>query len=106
MTDMYQIKGYEFRDLVKVSDFLARYQFLIPIVESARNQLAQYFPTSTFALEVALDPEECSDCLIISIVTDLAPNEALQRREEFNENWLYDQLHIIARKLIIILEYQ
>jgi hypothetical protein len=93
-------------DQAEVWQFLQRYPFLVmPLLEARRN-IMKYFPShSQVYLTVATDPEDLStDQLVVSIATDLDPEQATNALDAFDEHWWWKSLRLMQGKLCITLE--
>lgn len=98
---------YTFRQRAEVLWFLERYPFLAPLLLEAYEEIGYYFPCTQVFLEVVADPEAIDDYqLVISIATNLAPDEAVNRLERFDEDWWLDTLDWAQGKLCINVEFR
>jgi hypothetical protein len=98
---------YTFRQQAEVLRFLERFPFLVSLLLEAHGQVENYFPRSPVSLEVVADPEVADDCqLVLSIATDFAPDEAVDRLERFDEDWWLDALDRAQGKLCINVEFR
>lgn len=98
---------YTFRGRPEVLWFLGRYPFLVPLVLEAYSKIGDYFPLSQVFLEVFTDPEGIDeDQLVMFIATDLTPDEAVSRLDEFDEDWWLDALDQAQGKLCINVEFR
>ncbi|MDI6792306.1 MAG: hypothetical protein QME81_05485 [bacterium] len=98
---------YAFRERGEVLWFLERYPFLGSLLLEASGKIGSYFPDSQLFLEVFTDPETINNYqLVISIATNLAPNEAVERLEWFDEDWWLDALDRAQEKLCINVEFR
>jgi hypothetical protein len=87
--------------------FLKGHQYLEPILEEAADRIDDYFPGSPLVLEVVNDPESTEDRqLVLFIVTDLGPAQAMERLDRFDEDWWVDALDKAQGKLCITLEFR
>lgn len=100
-------KSYIFRDKTEVIEFINKYPFLLPIVLDAPVQISPYFPEQKLLLQVINDPEIPNYIhLVLSIIlTDLAPDEAMDREDELRKNWSRGLSHEIREHFYTILEY-
>lgn len=100
-------KSYIFRDKTEVIDFINKYPFLLPVVLEAPVQISNYFPEQRLLLQVINDPEIPNYVhLVLSIIlTDLAPDEAMDREDELRRNWSRGLSHEIREHFYTILEY-
>ena len=100
-------KSYIFRDKTEVIDFINKYPFLLPVVLEAPVQISNYFPEQKLLLQVINDPEIPNYVhLVLSIIlTDLDPDEAMDREDELRKNWSRGLSHEIREHFYTILEY-
>lgn len=93
-------------DQAEVSQFLQRYPFLVTLLLEAHRNIMKYFPgNSQVYLTVATDPEDLSaDQLVVSIATDLDPEQATNALDGFDEQWWLKSLRSMQGKLCITLE--
>ena len=100
-------KSYIFRDKTEVIDFINKYPFLLPVVLEAPVQISNYFPEQRLLLQVINDPEIPNYVhLVLSIIlTDLDPDEAMDREDELRRNWSRGLSHEIREHFYTILEY-
>ena len=100
-------KSYILRDQTEVIEFINKYPFLLPIVLDAPVQISPYFPEQKLLLQVINDPEIPNYVhLVVSIIlTDLAPDEAMDREDELRKNWSRGLSHEIREHFYTILEY-
>ena len=100
-------KSYIFRDKTEVIDFINQYPFLLPVVLEAPVQISNYFSEQKLLLQVINDPEIPNYVhLVLSIIlTDLDPDEAMDREDELRKNWSRGLSHEIREHFYTILEY-
>ncbi len=100
-------KSYIFRDKTEVIEFINQYPFLLPVVLEAPVQISNYFPEQRLLLQVIDDPKIPNYVhLVLSIIlTDLAPDEAMDREDELRRNWSRGLSHEIREHFYTILEY-
>ena len=97
--------GYELRNGEQVVQFLQDHVYLWPLLKEARHYISMYFGSLPPALEVVADPDGGTSIqLIISILTSLSPESALECLDALDDWWL-DVLPRARRKLNITLEY-
>ena len=99
--------SYIFRDKTEVIDFINKYPFLLPVVLEAPVQISNYFTEQKLLLQVINDPEIPNYVhLVLSIIlTDLDPDEAMDREDELRKNWSRGLSHEIREHFYTILEY-
>ncbi|MEG4530168.1 hypothetical protein [Microcoleus sp. D2_18a_D3] len=100
-------KSYIFRDKTEVIEFINQYPFLLPVLLEAPVQISNYFPEQKLLLQVINDPEIPNYVhLVLSIIlTDLDPDEAMDREDELRKNWSRGLSHEIREHFYTILEY-
>jgi hypothetical protein len=97
---------FSLREGAEVRRFIGRSQSLLDLLSEARSHLSTYFPGSKLALRVITDPESVDDCqLVLFIMTNLAPENALSRLQQFDDAWWVDALDRAQGKLCITLEF-
>lgn len=100
-------KSYIFRDKTEVIEFIKKYPFLLPVVLEAPAEIRPYFPEQKLLLEVINDPEipNYIHLLLSIILTDLDPDEAMEREDELRKNWSRGLSHEVREHFYTILEY-
>lgn len=103
----YLEKLYIFRDQKEVIQFLEEYPFLLAVVLEAPNKICRYFPDQKLLLEVVHDPEIINYVhLVLSIIlTDLDPDEAMDKEDELRQDWLRGLSHEVREHFYTILAY-
>jgi len=91
---------YKLRRANEIRDFLNDNNYLIPLVSDAYSNLQKYFPGSAVFMEV-----ERGD-LVISVVTELSPEEATSKLYQFDEDWWLDACIDSRARMCITVEYQ
>lgn len=81
---------YVFREPTEVLEFLEKHPFLVPLLLEAPARIRQYFPDSPLFLQYVPDPESDDEKLVAYIATNLAPEEAIDTLEQFDDNWWVD----------------
>ncbi len=98
---------YTFRERAEVLWFLERYPFLVSLLLEAYGKIGNHFPYPQVFLEVVTDPEAFDDYqLVIFIATNFAPDEAVGKLEQFDEDWWLDALDRAQGKLCINVEFR
>lgn len=95
ISSMYACRGGD-----EVTKFLVDNKFLIPLAYEAYDRLQTYFPSSTIFAEVGCDR------LLISVGTNLSPEEADDRLHRFDEEWWIDASITSMGQLCIMVEFQ
>ncbi|CBN57061.1 MULTISPECIES: hypothetical protein [Kamptonema] len=100
-------KSYIFRDKTEVIEFIKKYPFLLPVVLEAPAEIRSYFPEQKLLLQVINDPEipNYIHLLLSIILTDLDPDEAMEREDELRKNWSRGLSHEVRKHFYTILEY-
>ena len=100
-------KLYIFRDKTEIIEFIKKYPFLLPVVLEAPAEIRPYFPDQKLLLQVINDPEIPNYIhLVLSIIlTDLDPDQAMEREDELRKNWSRGLSHEIREHFYTILEY-
>jgi hypothetical protein len=98
-------RTYALRNEAEIAAFLHQYPFIEPLLQDAPGHIRAHFPESALSLEAYYDPEDNFDQIILWVETNLEPSEALAQRDAFYEQWWFDALAQIQRRLTINLEY-
>ena len=100
-------KLYIFRDQTEVIEFIKKYPFLLPVVLEAPAEIRSYFPDQKLLLQVINDPEipNYIHLLLSILLTDLDPDEAMEREDELRKNWSRGLSHEVRERFYTILEY-
>jgi len=99
---------YSLRKRSEVMKYLANNFFLFPFLQDVYEQIRSYFGKSGQPiLEVVTDPEAIEDQeLVIFIHTTLSADEAIERLEQFDEQWWLNAPVNIRKKLCIDVEFE
>lgn len=96
---------YTFRDKAKVIQFLENYPFLVAPLLEAPNKIRPYFPDEQLFLQVVWNPEIIDYVqLVLSILTNLHPYEAMDREDRLN-HWWFGLSHQVHQQLCVLLEF-
>ena len=87
----------------EVSQFLASHPFLLSLLSDARPQIEKYFPDTRPRLELATNPEDGDQQLVLSIGTSLPSPEAVATLKRFDGGWWLKHLGKAQGKLCITL---
>ncbi len=99
-------KLYSWRGKTEILQFLETYQFLIPILLEAPDKICHYFPESQLFLECVTDPEGIDDDMLeLAICMKLDPDEAVDKLNQFQDDWWLNLSDKIRQPLCPILEY-
>ncbi|MBD2568868.1 hypothetical protein [Anabaena lutea] len=101
-------KFYTIENILDVNRFLQNHSNLIDVILEAYPQIRKYFPTEKLRLKLYVDPESSQwEYLIISIcVSPESVDEALNKQNEFDENWWINASLGVAVNLSIDLEFE
>lgn len=101
-------KFYTIENILDVNRFLENHANLIDVILEAYPQIRKYFPTEKLRLKLYIDPESSEwEYLIISIcVSSESVDEALNKQNEFDENWWLNASLGVAVNLSIDLEFE
>lgn len=99
-------KLYNFREKTEIVEFLEIYQFLIPVLLEAPDKISNYFPDAELFLECVSDPEVVGEAMLeLAICMNLEPDEAVDKLNQFQDDWWLDLSDRIRESLCPILEY-
>lgn len=97
---------YTFRERTEVLAFLNKYPFLVPVLLEAPAKIEQYFPNSQLFLEVVPDAEIAEwVLLVLSILMNLDPNDAVNRLNQMDMNWWVHTPYEVRKNVCTLLEY-
>lgn len=90
-----------------VFEFLKSNRFLLHLVLEAPKYIRKFFENPELSIELDINPEntEYSEKLVVSIETNLEPEEALINLREFDEHWWRNYLSESKGILRITLDY-
>lgn len=97
---------YGLREPAEVVNFLSNNFFLFALLLQAYDWARKYFPSSKLFLEIIDEPEVEDTRMVISISTNLAPSEALNRLEQLDEDWWLTASSRAKGKLAITVEFR
>ncbi|MBS3908738.1 MAG: hypothetical protein KGZ93_03820 [Actinobacteria bacterium] len=98
-------KMYDLRGGTEVMGLIEKQPFLSTLLIDAYRKVLSYFPEAHRYLDVIRDPESPEGSrLALYIATTLAPEEAVERLEQFDEDWWLDTIDNTRGKLIIDVE--
>jgi hypothetical protein len=99
-------QSYTFRDSAAVLRFLEENPFLVPVLLEAPAWIAGYFAAPKLYLAILADPETGDENqLVLSIVINVPPDQALDQLQQFDEGWWLDVVSRTSGKLCIDVEY-
>jgi hypothetical protein len=76
-----------------VSDFLQAHPELTALLNEAYQELRKYFSSEDLKLELVADPEIIGDQqLFVYIFTSLSVTDALEKFDEFDEQWWLERI--------------
>jgi len=89
-----------------VIDFVRRRPALLALLEESHTYLRQHFPLAPLRLQVHHDPEAVGVSeLVVSIVTRLSADEALDLLDQFDQAWWLTNAPRAHGELVITLSY-
>ena len=98
---------YVLRREEEVYDFLIKDSFLFSFLSEAYDKISNYFEESSKVfLEVVTDPEIEDEELLISIHTNLLPDEAFNRLSRLDKEWWLDTPTYARKKICIDLDFK
>lgn len=99
-------KLYSWRGKTEILEFLEINDFLIPILLEAPDKICHYFPDAELFLELVTDPETVDDAMLeLAICMNLNPDEAVDKLNQFQDDWWLNLSDKIRQPLCPILEY-
>ena len=94
------------RDYPGVLRLLRAHPLLQPLLWEAAERVAGFFGPVTMVLDIDIDPEgDVEPRLCLGIVTDLEPEQALEKLDLFDAAWWLDAMQQANDKLCITLAY-
>lgn len=98
---------------LSVQRFVVEHPFLVPLLVEAYEQIRSYFPSALLYLDVVSDPETGGDApgsdteqLVLSIMTDLGVDEAMDMLDCFDHDWWLGALPRSHGDLVVTLEFR
>jgi hypothetical protein len=87
------LDGYILSKPSSVSNFLQTHQELASLLDDAYQELRKYFSSEDLKLELVADPEIAGDRqLFVYIFTSLSVPDALEKFDEFDEQWWLERI--------------
>lgn len=102
-------KAFILRNREKVLGFIQNNPFLVPLLMEAHSKIEFYFPASQLFLEASPEAEMLTmdkSSLTIFIDSGLTAKEALEKLDQFDEEWWGDVLSTTQGKLSVNLEFR
>ncbi|MFN8440701.1 MAG: hypothetical protein U0175_08035 [Caldilineaceae bacterium] len=98
---------YEFRTALNVTAFLASHPTLIDWLLESHATFAHYFGNNAkFILEAVSESEGAhQEQLVIAVRSNHSVDEAMNRLDLLDQNWLFEQIDIVGDKVIVNLEF-
>lgn len=97
---------YTFRGRSKILEFMTQHPFLLPVLLEAAKEIRHYFADSQLFMEVIPDTEIPDWVhLVLSILTKLDPNDAVDRLNQLEWNWGLHNSYEVRSKFFTTLEY-
>jgi hypothetical protein len=98
---------YTLKTAKDVYDLVGSNPHLLTLLMEAYDQIRYYFPREILLLDAVADPDETVDKqLIIYICTDLSPQDAIDKLDQLDENWLLNAIDASGCKMLIQVEYE
>lgn len=98
--------SYTLRGRDEVLQFVDKYPFLVPVLLEAPEKIGDYFPDSQLFLEVVPDAEVTDWVhLVLSILMKLDPDDAVDRLNQLDWNWVIHNSYEVRSKFFTTLEY-
>lgn len=98
---------FSLREGAELRQFIEANPFLLDLLLESQSNISNYFPKSELALQVITNPEGVDDRqLVLFIITNLSPEDALAKLQQFDDAWWVDALDRAQGKLCITLEFQ
>ncbi|MEG3971380.1 hypothetical protein QUA00_27720 [Microcoleus sp. T2B6] len=99
-------KLYSWRGKTEILQFLEKHQFLIPVLLEAADKICHYFPDAKLFIECVTDPEAVEDSMLeLAICMNVTPEEAVDKLNQFQDEWWLNLSDKIRQPLCPILEY-
>lgn len=95
--------AYRVQDAGEVSRFMVSHPFLVSLLSDTRSEIEKYFPDTRPRLELATDPEDGEQQLVLAIGTSLPSPEAVATLKRFDGGWWRKHLGKAEGKLCITL---
>jgi hypothetical protein len=100
-------RAYSFYNESEIELHLCENPYLVSLLFKAYSRIMEFFLGSRLILEVISNPEEDNDSqLVLYISTNLKPEIALKKLDEFDEQWWLNNLQCARGKLCIDIELQ
>ena len=100
-------REYEIRNPSEVARFLRETLFLFDVLKEIPAQIRKVFgEKQRLKLNFVFDPEDAGWHRIhVKIPTDLSVDESMQKLDEFDETWWFENEYKTDSKIVIRLEY-
>jgi hypothetical protein len=87
------LDGYMLSESSAVGNFIQAHQEITSLLDEAYQELRKYFSSEDLKLELVTDPEIAGEQqLFVYIFTSLSVTDALQKFDEFDEQWWLDRI--------------
>ena len=97
---------YTFRGRSEILEFMTQHPFLVPVLLEAPEKIRHDFADSQLFLEVIPDTEIPDWVhLVLSILTKLDPNDAVDRLNQLEWNWGLHNSYQVRSKFFTTLKY-
>lgn len=98
---------YTLKTAKDVYDFMASNPHFLTLLMEAYGRIRYYFPSEILLLDAVTDPDEIENKqLVIYICTDLSPQDAIDKLDQLDDNWLLNATDLSGCKLLIQVEYE
>lgn len=84
---------------------MTTYPFLVPLIDEACTEIKRYFPQADIRLDIVTDPECGEREAVLSILTTMDAEEAVNTLSRFDEEWWLERLPQAQGRLCITLEF-
>ena len=76
----------------EILDFLSKNPEVKSFLFEAYDEIRKYFPEGELVLDIMEYPEDSEPTLLVLIETQLSPDEALKRLDEFDKHWWLERV--------------
>jgi 16S rRNA C967 or C1407 C5-methylase (RsmB/RsmF family) len=96
-------RDYQMTNEEEILAFLERHPAVAPILPDIRSNIRRFFGEDPVRLDVFHDPEWPQDDpkLVLNVLTELEPKEALARLHRFDDEWWITQVSESRSPLIV-----
>jgi len=97
---------YRYTDRAQIAQFAQLCPALVPLLLEAAKEIAKHFDEPELVLEVVEGLTAEDQGLVVSINTDLPPEEAMARMDRFDEEWWVDVQDRAQGRVCIDVEFR